>query len=191
MIWNDLTDHFTEFRGHPFVAHLAERSGLYDDGVAVFPPEEIAAHANPAELYCPGTADSSQLTAMLYSALGKTFVLHGPPGTGKSQTITNIIAHNLALGRRVLFVSEKKAALDVVHRRLVSSGLGPFCLELHSHQAGKADVMRQFAEALEVGASREPETFTGTSACPPSLNAVVSLMLIVAYRPKVNPLTIT
>ncbi|MDV5296325.1 DEAD/DEAH box helicase family protein [Klebsiella michiganensis] len=54
------------------------------------------------------------------------------PGTGKSQTIANMIAHNLALGRRVLFVAEKKAALDVVYRRLEAQGLGEFCLELHS-----------------------------------------------------------
>ena len=85
------------------------------------------------------SADSSQLRAVLYSELGKSFVLHGPPGTGKSQTITNIIADNLAKGKRVLFVSEKKAALDVVYKRLSSVGLAPFCLELHSNKCDKAN----------------------------------------------------
>ena len=150
VIWKDLTDHFEEFRLHPFVAHLAARKGLYDDGVQVFPQEEVERHIHPDRLFCPLSADSSQLAAVLYSELGKSFVLHGPPGTGKSQTITNIIAHNLALGKRVLFVSEKKAALDVVHKRLADVGLAPFCLELHSNKADKANVMRQFKEALDV-----------------------------------------
>ena len=164
VIWKDLTDHFEDFKRHPFVAHLAEGSGLYDDGVKVFPPEETEKHLFPDKLYCPMSADSSQMTAVLYSELGKSFVLHGPPGTGKSQTITNIIADNLAKGRRVLFVSEKKAALDVVYRRLASVGLAPFCLELHSNKADKANVMRQFAEAMDVKPSRTPAHWSTTCA---------------------------
>ena len=77
--------------------------------------------------------------------------LQGPPGTGKSQTITNLIATLLARGKSVLFVSEKRAALEVVHRRLGQVGLGAFCLELHSNQASKKQVMAQLAEALEAG----------------------------------------
>ena len=164
VIWKDLTDHFEDFKRHSFVAHLAEGMGLYDDGVKVFPPEEMEKHLFPDKLYCPMSADSSQMTAVLYSELGKSFVLHGPPGTGKSQTITNIIADNLAKGRRVLFVSEKKAALDVVYRRLASIGLAPFCLELHSNKADKANVMRQFAEAMDVKPSRNPAHWSTTCA---------------------------
>ncbi|MDH3605058.1 MAG: hypothetical protein OEU26_36130, partial [Candidatus Tectomicrobia bacterium] len=77
------------------------------------------------------------------STQGGDFVLEGPPGTGKSQTIANIIAHNLALGRKVLFVSEKMAALDVVYRRLREKRLGDFCLELHSSKANKRHVLDQ------------------------------------------------
>lgn len=164
VIWKDLNDHFEEFRLHPFVAHLAERKGLFDDGVSVFPQEEVERHIHPERLFCPLSADSSQLAAVLYSELGKSFVLHGPPGTGKSQTITNIIAHNLALGKRVLFVSEKKAALDVVHKRLTDVGLAPFCLELHSNKADKANVMRQFKAALEVRPGRDAERWMETCA---------------------------
>ncbi len=69
--------------------------------------------------------------------------MEGPPGTGKSQTIANIIAHNLAVGRKVLFVSEKMAALEVVHKRLCDQGLGDFCLELHSNKANKKEVINQ------------------------------------------------
>ena len=162
VIWKDLTDHFDEFRKHPFVAHLAEGTGLYDDHVKVFPPEEVEKHIRPEELLCPMSADSSQLRAVLYSELGKSFVLHGPPGTGKSQTITNIIADNLAKGKRVLFVSEKKAALDVVYKRLSSVGLAPFCLELHSNKCDKANVMRQFVETLGVKPSRKPARWRQT-----------------------------
>ncbi len=150
-MWADLTARAADLAAHPLVKHLVERGGVYDDGVAVFPPSEIAAHIKPEELFCPMQCDSSQLAAVLYSALGKTFVLHGPPGTGKSQTITNIIAHNLAIGRRVLFVSEKKAALDVVKSRLDSIGLSPFCLELHSNKTEKGHFYAQLREALEVG----------------------------------------
>src|SRR3546814_5299796 len=83
----------------------------------------------------PLAADSSQIVAIHASAKGGDFVLEGPPGTGKSQTIANIITHNLALGRRVLFVSEKMAALEVVYRRLREKGLGDFCLERHSSRS--------------------------------------------------------
>ena len=151
VMWKDLTSRNDVIRAHPLVAHLIARKGAYDDGVAVFPAAEVDRHLDYARLCCPLSADSSQLAAVLYSALGKTFVLHGPPGTGKSQTIANIIAHNLSLGRRVLFVSEKKAALDVVYGRVARLGLAPFCLQLHSNKAGKADVYAQFNEALKVG----------------------------------------
>lgn len=153
IMWNDMTARLDALKQNPLVSHLIEGGGIFDDGIDVFPPGEIGAHLDWKHLYCPMSADSSQLTAVLYSQLGKSFVLHGPPGTGKSQTITNIIGHNLALGRRVLFVSEKKAALEVVHRRLSSIGLRPFCLELHSNKAGKIEVAAQFSEALHV-----PET---------------------------------
>ena len=85
-------------------------------------------------------ADSSQLRAIAGVARGYDLVLEGPPGTGKSQTITNLIAQALGTGKSVLFVAEKMAALDVVHSRLVKAGLGEFCLELHSTKASKRAV---------------------------------------------------
>ena len=105
VMWKDLTSRMDELRKNPLVNHLVEGGGIFDDGVEVFPPEEVESKLVPVETFCPLSADSSQMTAVLYSALGKTFVLHGPPGTGKSQPITNLIAHHLAQGRRVLFVS--------------------------------------------------------------------------------------
>ena len=82
-------------------------------------------------------------------ARGYDLVLEGPPGTGKSQTITNLIAQALGAGKSVLFVAEKMAALEVVHSRLVEGGLGEFCLELHSTKANKRGVMRSLAAAID------------------------------------------
>ncbi len=86
-------------------------------------------------------ADSSQHSALIDAIDGKDLVIEGPPGTGKSQTITNIIAASLSQGKRVLFVAEKLAALEVVKRRLDSTGLGEFCLELHSHKSQKKKML--------------------------------------------------
>lgn len=95
-------------------------------------------------------ADSSQQKAILYAKKGLSFVLQGPPGTGKSQTIANIIAESLADGKKVLFVSEKAAALQVVYRRLQECGLGDFCLPLHSHKAGKKEVINDIGKNLSL-----------------------------------------
>lgn len=93
-------------------------------------------------------ADSSQQDAIMLSQRGVSFVMQGPPGTGKSQTITNIIAQALADGKKILFVSEKMAALDVVHRRLTDVNLADFCLSLHSHKANKKDILNQLGKNL-------------------------------------------
>lgn len=95
-------------------------------------------------------ADASQLYAIRAACGGESFVLHGPPGTGKSQTITSLIANALAQGKSVLFVAEKMAALEVVQKRLEKIGIGPFCLELHSNKSKKKDVLEQLRKATEV-----------------------------------------
>lgn len=100
--------------------------------------------------YLPITVDATQLKAVKMAAHGKTFVLHGPPGTGKSQTITGMIANLMAQGKTVLFVAEKMAALSVVEKRLSSLGIGDFCLELHSDKANKKQVLSQLDKALSI-----------------------------------------
>lgn len=97
-------------------------------------------------------ADSSQLDAIEMSKSGVSFVLQGPPGTGKSQTITNIIAEALANDKKVLFVSEKMAALEVVYNRLSNVGLSEFCLVLHSNKANK----REFMDSLQTVIDLKP-----------------------------------
>ena len=99
-------------------------------------------------------ADSSQLQAMMLATAGRHVVIHGPPGTGKSQTISNVIAAALERGQKVLFVSAKMAALNVVYDRLNKLSLGHFCLEAHSTKAGKARIIDDLRRTLE----REPIT---------------------------------
>ena len=93
-------------------------------------------------------ADSSQHSALIDALLGKNLVVEGPPGTGKSQTITNLIACALSEGKSVLFVAEKMAALEVVSRRLNAIGLGFFCLELHSHKTQKREMLSDLEQRL-------------------------------------------
>ena len=95
-------------------------------------------------------ADSSQHSALVDVIVErKNLVIEGPPGTGKSQTITNLIAANLAEGKRVLFVAEKLAALEVVKNRLTLAGLDPFVLELHSNKTNKKRVLEEIAKRVE------------------------------------------
>jgi superfamily II DNA or RNA helicase/very-short-patch-repair endonuclease len=104
---------------------------------------------DPTGTYQVLDADSSQREAIEAAKRGKSFVLQGPPGTGKSQTIANIIAEKLAAGERVLFVSEKQAALDVVKNRLDDVGLGRFCLEVHGEKATNTDVLGSLETELK------------------------------------------
>ena len=105
-------------------------------------------NTRPIDTYQVVDADSSQQDAILLSKQGISFVLQGPPGTGKSQTITNIIAETISDGKKVLFVSEKMAALEVVKKRLTEAGLDDFCLTLHSYKANKKEILNQLAKTL-------------------------------------------
>lgn len=162
LMWKDLVDRADQLKENPVVRHLMERDAesfaqSVGDGPPMARPETLDADVDPANIYAPLPADSSQLAAVVASGQGYNFVLDGPPGTGKSQTIANMISHNLALGKRVLFVSEKRAALDVVYRRLEGVGLGDFCLELHSHKSSKGEVLRQLGEAWDARGALSPE----------------------------------
>ena len=102
-------------------------------------------------------ADSSQHSALIHALRGQNLVIEGPPGTGKSQTITNLIAAAIGNGKTVLFVAEKLAALEVVRRRLDDAGLGMFCLELHSHKTKKHALLNDIEARLKArGSFREP-----------------------------------
>jgi len=112
------------------------------------PDLDTDAHPLADRVALVSDADSSQLSAVLDVVAGRNLVIEGPPGTGKSQTITNIIATALAENKTVLFVAEKMAALEVVQSRLTGVGLGAFCLELHS--GGKAAAIELLRKRLEL-----------------------------------------
>ena len=105
-------------------------------------------------------ADSSQQQAILAAKKGYSFILQGPPGTGKSQTITNIIAECLADDKKVLFVAEKMAALEVVYRNLNQQGIGDYCLQLHSHKANKADVIKDLVKFMDLQRYEETKSIS-------------------------------
>jgi len=158
LMWKDLADRTDALKASPFVRHVIDHPGEpYAGGATFLDPSGIDRALEPTALLAPLHADSSQLVA-IHAAGGRgDFVLEGPPGTGKSETIGNLIAHNLGLGRRILFVSEKMAALEVVYRRLNACGLGDFCLELHSARANKREVLAQLGAAWARRSERSSE----------------------------------
>ena len=115
--------------------------GFEDDQTALFETEQQPIPFT--ELHLVKDSDSSQTTAVSAVKNGVNLVIQGPPGTGKSQTITNIIGEALADNKRVLFVAEKMAALEVVKRRLDECHLGDAVLELHSPQKQQGRCVRR------------------------------------------------
>ena len=155
LMWKDLCDHAPLLRQNRVVEHLLSRPGPYPDDPPFVTAKSLDTTLRPHDIHCPLLADSSQMAAISSAAKGKDFVLIGPPGTGKSQTIANMVAQCLAENKTVLFVAEKTAALNVVYRRLKRIGLGEFCLELHSNKANKATVLAQLAAAADRRSTRE------------------------------------
>jgi very-short-patch-repair endonuclease len=167
VMYKDLEANAPAVAAHRLVRQLVGREGdrvigLPDDVRRLELDREFAPEATTQVV----DADSSQLRAMAGVSRGYDLVLEGPPGTGKSQTITNLIAQALGAGKSVLFVAEKMAALDVVYSRLVKAGLGEFCLELHSTKASKRGVMRSLAAAIDASLQSVPTAIQATSALP-------------------------
>lgn len=135
---------------HPIIKHFLVGRGPDDQAPdpAAFLEEYRIDELAEVESKFPliDDADSSQHSALIDALEGKNLVIEGPPGTGKSQTITNLIAGAMARGKTVLFVAEKLAALEVVKQRLDRAGLGEFCLELHSHTSNKRQVIEDLEE---------------------------------------------
>ncbi|MDZ4821502.1 MAG: DUF4011 domain-containing protein, partial [Planctomycetota bacterium] len=148
LMWRDLVDRVGQLESNRVVRHLIHEpdKAFVTHGTGPMPEaHEIDSRYSPKDLVHPLPADSSQLAAVMSAAEGHDLVIVGPPGTGKSQTIANLITQCLAVGKTVLFVAEKTAALDVVHRRLKEHGLSDCCIELHSNKAEK----RRFLDQLE------------------------------------------
>lgn len=147
-LWKDLTDHWEEFLGNPVVKHLVEvGTGAFEDPAD---PDGLGVpEYSDSTLLNPQPADGAQTRAIVRALAGQSFVLEGPPGTGKSQTITNLLANALSRGMKVLFVAEKPDARSVVRERLQEVGLDPFCLDLHDQGSGPQAIKEQLRDALD------------------------------------------
>lgn len=151
VMFKDLEAYAATFAGHPVIGALGgDPSGLGPAPAGVPGAAELDRALKPSAVFQVLDADSSQQEAIVAARHGSHLVLEGPPGTGKSQTITNLIAECLVAGKSVLFVSEKRAALEVVYNRLQQSGLGDFCLELHSRKANKRALAAELGRVLEM-----------------------------------------
>ncbi|MEK7486057.1 MAG: DUF4011 domain-containing protein, partial [Planctomycetota bacterium] len=131
---------------HPLIRSILYPSGELHTSHG-FSEQEVEIKLSSPQIYQIMDADSSQISVIEDVKAGKSLVVEGPPGTGKSQTITNIIAELLAAGKNVLFMSEKMAALEVVKNRLDQAGLGDFCLELHSQKTKKKEFLDELKRA--------------------------------------------
>ncbi|WP_294607171.1 DUF3320 domain-containing protein [uncultured Bacteroides sp.] len=163
VMWNDIHSNADKLKENAIIASLMENRIQWQDVTPEVDAREIDKNCKPTTFSIPVDVDSSQLEAVIESGEGKSFILHGPPGTGKSQTITNMIANALYKGKRVLFVAEKMAALSVVQNRLTRIGLDPFCLELHSNKVTKSHFLAQLQKAIEAIHIQSPAEFESTS----------------------------
>ncbi|MGN0203868.1 MAG: AAA domain-containing protein, partial [Coprococcus sp.] len=156
-------DHSEEFAKQPLVSSLIEGHLTWEPKQVFMSRADLDRQISPAQLVTPLSADGSQMVAIQAAAAGNSFVMHGPPGTGKSQTITNMIANALYQGKSVLFLARKMPALEVVQKRLDEIGLGPFCLELHANKASRRHVLAQFEETLKLAARDHDRLYGHTS----------------------------
>lgn len=136
---------------HPVVKQVFE--GKPEEGDLQYADEYPIDEHPDADLPLVYDADSSQHSALIDVLAGKSLVIQGPPGTGKSQTITNLIAAALQSGKKVLFVAEKMAALEVVKSRLARAHLDPFILELHSNKTSKKQVLEGLSKRVALKSS--------------------------------------
>lgn len=151
VMFRDLLDNQEQIEKHAMVGSLALRRADTEthDALAAAPGvEDLDAEQDPHTSFSVLDADSYQRRCIEAAKRGCSFVMQGPPGTGKSQTISNIIAEAVGSGKQVLFVSEKIAALEVVHKRLEAAGLGDFCLNLHGRSATRKAVVDALYESL-------------------------------------------
>lgn len=147
-MWKDLEDHWSTIAANPLVAHLMS-AGRQQDFVDPAGPADRDLDIDEATQNLPLAADSTQARVVADAVAGRSLVVEGPPGTGKSQTVSNLIFRALATGRTIMFVAEKKSALDVVARRLrEETGIGDLLLNLHDNGMKPTEVRRALRRAL-------------------------------------------
>ncbi|HXX92163.1 MAG TPA: DUF4011 domain-containing protein, partial [Planctomycetota bacterium] len=141
---------------HPVLSALLGE-GFREAAAPEDPGADMDARRPPGRTMEILDSDGSQAEALAEVASGRHLVIQGPPGTGKSQTICNLIAEAVFAGKKVLFVAEKRAALEVVKRRLKNVGLAELSIELHSNKTSKKEIAAQLAEVMALGKPLAPE----------------------------------
>lgn len=156
-LYKDMESYKDLIEQHQIVGNIASSQKVYEREI-LEDIDRISPNESATQSFQVLDADSSQMEAIIAAKNGYSFVLQGPPGTGKSQTISNIISECIAKGQKVLFVSEKIAALNVVYKRLSQVGLGDYCLELHSNKANKKNVVSNLYDTyISNGRKRRPD----------------------------------
>ncbi len=164
---------------HVLLSTLLGEGGEFDNGPPLVSDDEPIDHRiDLSTAIHVVDADSSQAVVIEEARSRRNLVVQGPPGTGKSQTITNIIAAAIHVGRSVLFIAEKTAALEVVHDRLKRAGLGALCLEIHSRKSNKREVLKSLEESLRLSGSARFDSAVARrlSACRDRLNKWSSII---------------
>lgn len=156
-MYRDIEAHRDKYSSNMIIKKIIGEAVQLNKDIDPVPANEIDEKCPPQQIFQVLDADSSQQEAIEAVKSGANIVIQGPPGTGKSQTITNIIGESLAQGKKVLFVSEKMAALDVVYNRLDDVGLATNCLEIHSHKASKMHIYKQLKNAYELANPGKPK----------------------------------
>ena len=141
-------------------------NAAFEAAFSITPVNRAAEHSQPVPVddrFHVVPCDPTQLQAVRQARGGSSYIIQGPPGTGKSQTITNLIADYVVRGRRVLFVCEKRAAIDVVFHRLKQQGLHELCCLIHDSQADKKQFvmdLKQTYDAFMAEAGRSRDHFS-------------------------------
>jgi hypothetical protein len=159
VMWTDLKRNRGAMMSNPLIYSLVKGERRWQSASGVVPKEKLDDSLSPASLAIPLPADSSQIHAVQAADAGASFILDGPPGTGKSQTIANMITNALFHDKSVLFVAEKGVALEVVKKRLDDIGLGRFCLMVPSVTAAKRDILKGLGDLLEFGSAKSPDGY--------------------------------
>ncbi|GAA1634883.1 hypothetical protein GCM10009828_073460 [Actinoplanes couchii] len=151
VVYHDLVDNERQILAHPVIRALATEARSQIDAFKFepIPARSIDDIAPPDDIPLVLDADAAQRACVSAALGGRSFIMRGAPGTGKSQTVANMIAALIHAGKRVLLVSEKAASLDVVKARLARAGLDDYLLELHSDRTGRDEVAGALSSALD------------------------------------------